>query len=113
MTCTYWRRYMRNLRGHRLCDNTPPHRLGYLDFDNSFASSGFSCVDQLGEVDTAISNTDDMSFAGADGIDPRVMSLFDLHVPGFARTHDDLGALDREVKAISTTSRAPHRFTDV
>jgi hypothetical protein len=116
--------------GHRLYDNTPPRRLGpvfldirvaysdvdappYMDFDNSFASSSFSRVHQLEEVDTAISDTDDIFFDGTDGIDPRVMFLVDLHVPDFAPTHDDLGAFDRQVKAIFTTSRAQHRFADI
>jgi hypothetical protein len=32
------------------------------------------------------------------------MSLFDLHSPDLAPTHHDLGALDRQVKAIFTTA---------
>jgi hypothetical protein len=52
-------------------------------------------------------------FDGIDGIDPRVISMFDLHVPDSAPIHyDDLGALDHQVKAISTVARAPHRFVD-
>jgi hypothetical protein len=45
-----------------------------------YASSGVSRVQQLEEVDAAISDTDtdDMFFVG---IDPRVMSIFDLQVP--------------------------------
>jgi hypothetical protein len=41
-----------------------------LVFDQFFASSGFSCVYQLDEVDATVSDTD-----------PRVMSMFDLRVP--------------------------------
>jgi hypothetical protein len=53
-------------------------------------------------------------FDGIDGMDPRLMSMFELHVPDSAPTHcDDLGALDRQVKAISTASRAPHRLADI
>jgi hypothetical protein len=86
---------MRNLSGHRFCDNTSPYCLGHapLDpvFDHCFASSGFSCVHQLDEVDATVSDTDDTSF---DGIDHRVMPIFDLHVPNSAPTHyDDLDAL--------------------
>jgi hypothetical protein len=41
-------------------------------FGKYFASSGFSRVHQLKEVDAATPDTDDMLF---DGIDPRVMSM--------------------------------------
>jgi hypothetical protein len=87
---------MRNLGGHRFYDPTPFRRLRYPcfpyapgdpDFDKYFAPSGFSGVHQLKEVDAATPDTDDMFF---DGIDPRVMSMFDLHVPD----SDDLGELD-------------------
>jgi hypothetical protein len=61
-------------------------------------SSGFSRVYQVKEVDSAI----------------RVMYMFDLHVPDSAPVYyDDLGTLDHQVKAISTASRAPHRFVDI
>ena len=108
---------MRNLGGHHYCDNTPPRvadirvansdvdATPHLDFDNSFASFSFSRVYQLEEVDTAISDTDDMFFDGTDSIDPRVMSLFDLRVPDFALTHDDLGALDLYCFSPSTSLR--------
>jgi hypothetical protein len=84
------------------------------DSDEYFASSGLSLVHHLEEVDAAISDTDDMIFEGIDGTDPRAMSMFDLNVPDSAKTHyDNLGALDRQVKALSTASRAPHRFGDI
>jgi hypothetical protein len=68
-------------------------------------------VQQLEEVDADIPDTDDMSF---DGIDPCVMSMFDLHVPDSAPAyHDDLGEVDHQVEAISTASRAPHRSADI
>jgi hypothetical protein len=48
------------------------------------------------------------------GVDPRVMSLFDLHVPNFAPNYYDvLGALDYQVKVISAASRGPRRFADL
>jgi hypothetical protein len=51
---------------------------------------------------------------GIDGIDYRVMSMFDLHVPDSGPAHfDDLGAHNRQVKAISTASRVLHRFADI
>jgi hypothetical protein len=82
------------------------------DFAKYFVSSSISRVHQLEEVDAF--DTDDMIFDGIDGIDgidPRVMTTFDHHVPGSAPIHyDDLGALDHQVKAIST---APHRFADI
>lgn len=41
------------------------------------------------------------------------MSIFDLHVSESTPTYnDDLGALDH-IKAISTASCAPDRFTDI
>ena len=65
---------------------------------------------QLEEVDAAISDTDDVFF---NGIDTRVISVFDLRVLDSAPTHyDDLGALNHQIKSISTTSRDPHRFAD-
>jgi hypothetical protein len=115
---------MRNLGGHRLCDNTPSYRLDIHvfrsdvpdahpdpDFDKYFASSGFSRVHQLEEVNAFVSDSDDMFFDGIDDIDPRVMSMFDLHVPDSAPTHyDDLSALDHQAKAISAASRASTSF---
>jgi hypothetical protein len=69
---------------------------------------------ELEEVHTDIPDTYDMLFDGIDGIDPRVMSVFDLNIPDSAQAHyDDLGALNLQVKAISTASRAPHRFADI
>jgi hypothetical protein len=53
------------------------------NFDKNFASSGFSRVYQLEEVDTFVSDIDDISFESIDGIDdldPRVTSVFDLDV---------------------------------
>jgi hypothetical protein len=42
------------------------------------------------------------------------MSKFDLNIPDSALAHyDDLGALDHQVKAISTASCAPHCFADI
>ena len=89
------------------------------DFDNYFAPSGFCRVQQLEEVDAATpdtnqyrrlhpipTNTDDVFFGG---IDPRVMSMFDLHVPNSAPArYDGLGALNGQVKAIYTPSRVLH-----
>jgi hypothetical protein len=61
-----------------------------------------------------VSDSDALFIGGIDGIDPRVRSTFDLHVQDSPPTHhDDLGALDRQLKAISITSRAPHRFADI
>jgi hypothetical protein len=100
---------MRNLDTHRFYDNTPPYRLGYLCCEkrrpqctprSRSASSGISCVHQLEEVDTFKFDTDNTFI---DGIDPHMISMFDLHVPDSAPTHhDDLG--DHRVKAISTAS---------
>jgi hypothetical protein len=48
----------------------------------------------------------------ASGSTPAYKAL-DLNIPDSAPAHyDDLGALDHQVKAISTASRAPHRFAD-
>jgi hypothetical protein len=91
-----------------------PDALEDPDFDKYSGSSGFSRVQHLEEVNTGIPDTDDMFFDRIDGIDPRVMSMFDLNIPDSAPAHyDDLGALDHQVKAISTASRAPHRFADI
>jgi hypothetical protein len=92
---------MRNLGGHRFYDNPLPYRLEYpfvkgdvpnvpldLVFDQFFASSGFSRVYQLDEVDATVSDTG-----------PRVMSMFDLRVPNLAPTHyDDWDALDHQAR---------------
>jgi hypothetical protein len=44
-------------------------------------------------------------FGAIHGIDPRVMSTFDLHFPDSAPTnYDHSGVLDHQVKAISTAS---------
>jgi hypothetical protein len=40
--------------------------------------------------------------------------MFDLSIPNSAPVHyDELGALDHQVKVISTASRAPYRFADI
>jgi hypothetical protein len=50
-------------------------------------------------------DTDGMFVDGFHGSDPRVMYMFDLHVPDSAPTYyDDLGILDHQVKAISAAS---------
>jgi hypothetical protein len=91
-----------------------PHALEDPDLDKCFASSGFSRVQQLEEVSTRIPDTDDTFFDSIDGIDPSVMSMFDLHIPYSAPAYyDDLGAIDHQVKAISTASCAPRRFADI
>jgi hypothetical protein len=98
-----------------------PDALEDLDFDKYFAPSGFSHVQhleevhkELEEVNTGIPDTGDMFFDGIDGIDPRVISVFDLNIPDSAPAHyNDLGALDLQVRAISTASRAPHSFADI
>jgi hypothetical protein len=62
------------------------------DFDKNFALSGFSRVYQLEEVDTFVSDIDDISYEsidGIDGFDPSVTSVFDLHVSNSAPTHCD------------------------
>jgi hypothetical protein len=55
---------------------------------------------QLEEADAFKSDTDNRFI---DGIDPHVMSMFDLHVPDSALTHHD-NLCDDEVQAISTAS---------
>jgi hypothetical protein len=75
------------------------------DFDKSFTSSGFFCVQQPEEVDAFVLDTDDMFLHGMHGIQPRVMPTFDLHVPVSASTKcDHSGLLDYQVKVISTAS---------
>jgi hypothetical protein len=69
------------------------------DAPQYFASSGFSGVQHMEEVDALVSYTDDVFF---DDIDPRVMSMFDLHAPDSAPTPCD--DLDHQVKAISSAS---------
>jgi hypothetical protein len=54
---------------------------------------------KMEEVDGFVFDTDDIFF---DGIDPRVMSMFDLYAPGSAPTPRD--DLDHQVKTISTAS---------
>jgi hypothetical protein len=54
------------------------------DFDQYFAPSSLSGVHQLEEVDVLVYDTADMFFGG---IDPRVISSFDLHDPDSAPTH--------------------------
>jgi hypothetical protein len=40
--------------------------------------------------------------------------MFDISIPHSAPAHyDDKRALDHQVKAISSASRAPHRFADI
>jgi hypothetical protein len=73
------------------------------DFDKYFASSGFSSVKQPEEVDAFVSDTDDMFFEGIYGIDPRVMAMFDLHIPDSTPAHYNHMS-DHQVNAISTAS---------
>jgi hypothetical protein len=49
-------------------------------------------VQQLEEVNTGVPNTDDMFFDGIDGIEPRVMSMFDLNFPDILRRSSDSAA---------------------
>jgi hypothetical protein len=75
------------------------------DFDKYFTSSRFSRVQQLKEDDAFISDTDNMFFDGIHGIDPRMKSTFDLHVPDSTPTkYDHSSVLDYQGKAISAAS---------
>jgi hypothetical protein len=67
----------------------PCDRLQVLDsdFGKYFASSGFSRVHQLEEVDAFVRNTGDIFFDGIDAFNSSVMSTFDLHVSDSAPTH--------------------------
>jgi hypothetical protein len=51
-----------------------PDALEDPNFDNFFASSGFSRAQQLEEVNAGIPDTDNMFLDGIDGIDPRVIA---------------------------------------
>jgi hypothetical protein len=69
-------------------------------FDQYFVSSGISCVHQLEEVDSFVSDTDNTLI---DNIDRHVMSMVNLYAPDSALTHyDDSG--EHQVKAMSSAS---------